>query len=100
MPPLLLAEFDLWSLWWFLGCGAALGVALVLLLVLLWRKGAREAEMLRMLKDSRQNEADNKELVNKMIEAVQENSDATAAMLERMRRASRVSHWSKRSAEP
>ena len=97
MPPLLLAEFDLWPLWWFLGCSGALGAALVVLLVFLWKKGAREAEMLRMLKDSRQNDADNKELVNKMIEAVQENSAATVAMLEHMRR---ISHWSKRHKEP
>lgn len=90
MPPIFLAQVDLEFLQGFLNYGAVgvLAICFVVLLVLFWRKDDRGAEMLQMLKDSRDGEAGNEELVHKMIEVIQENSEATVAMREHMERVS------------
>jgi len=90
MPPLFLAELDLEFLRGFLNYGAVgvMAIAFVVLLVLFWKKDDRAAEMFQLLKDGRQNEASDEELVRKMIEVIQENSEATVAMREHMERVS------------
>ena len=90
MPPLFLAEFDLEFLRGFLNYGAVgvMAIAFVVLLVLFWKKDDRAAEMFQLLKDGRQNEASDEEFVRKMIEVIQENSEATVAMREHMERVS------------
>lgn len=90
MLPLFLAEFDLEFLRGFLNYGAVgvMAIAFVVLLVLFWKKDERAAEMFQLLKDGRQDEAGSKELARKMIEVIQENSEATVAMREHMERVS------------
>ena len=103
VPPPSTAWFDIPR--WLVCCGAvgALAAALVALSVVLWKRGRRRRG--------------DDELAGRALDAIRENTEATAALRERMERASEDTrrledavrglrrdlggaHWSKRSAEP
>jgi len=77
-----LAEFDFEGLLEFLNYGAAgvLALAFVAVLFLFWKKDKQTTETLDMLKERDENLDDEGERLDKMIEVVQQNTEAMTSV--------------------
>lgn len=77
-----LAEFDFEGLLEFLNYGAAgvLALAFVVVLLLFWKKDKQTTELIEMLKESEGEGVDEGERLDKMIEVVQQNTEAMTSV--------------------